>query len=114
MNPLHHGDAGLGRQFALCATIALAAALGWIIAARSPVRCGEPRTGLRGCARTYVESLPALGAIDIVLGATNGFGTVDSATAAVGALGSIVMLAVIAGAAVFVLDGAPVREVEIR
>ena len=45
---------------------------------------------------------------------TDCFGMVAPSAAAVGGLASIVVLAVIGGAAVFVLEGSPSEEMELR
>ena len=114
MNPLQHGDAGFGRQFAIFSTVAIAAALAWAVDAWTKVRGHGPRTGVQGWARSYVDALPMLGFLDVALVMTDCFGMVAPSAAAVGGLASIVVLAVIGGVAVFVLEGSHSEEMELR
>jgi hypothetical protein len=114
MTPLQHGDAGFGRQLAIVSTVAIAATLGWAADAWTKARGHGPRSGIHGWARSYVDALPLLGFLDVALVMTDCFGMVAPSAAAVGGLASIVVLAVIGGVAVFVLEGSPSEEMELR
>jgi hypothetical protein len=67
VSPLELCSAGFGRLLAILVTIASIATLRRIVAARSPVRLQEPRTGLQLSAITCVEALAAVGVLAAVL-----------------------------------------------
>ena len=112
MNPLQHGDAGSGRQDATF--IAVAALLEWCSDACSKYRCRGSRTGIRGIACTYIDALPTLGFLVLVFSMTNGFGGLNSATAAVGGLASMIVLVLIGGVAGVVLEGSSGEVMDLR
>ena len=114
MNPLHHSDAGSGRETAIFVAVAVAALLEWGFDAWSKVRCRRSRSGIGGLARTYIDALPMLGFLVLVFSVTNGFGGLNPTTAAVGGLASIILLVVIGGAAGLVLEGSSGEEMELR